>query len=210
MENMNTDLKEIIAKNIIKYRKALEYTQAELAEKLNYSDKTLSKWERAESIPDVITLKQLADLFGVKVDDLLSSDSVPLENKKDNSSKGVKNKTIVAFSILSQVIVWAIATVCFTLLTIFEIDSNIIHPWIAFIYAMPVIFIIMFIFTLIWGNKYLQFLSLSAIIWTVAVALHLSFIKVFNYMFLIYIVAIPLQILAIVFFFLIKTNKSKK
>ena len=54
MENMNTDLKEIIAKNIIKYRKALEYTQAELAEKLNYSDKTLSKWERAESIPDVI------------------------------------------------------------------------------------------------------------------------------------------------------------
>ena len=46
-------------------------TQAELAERLNYSDKAISKWERAESIPDIYILKRLADMFGVTVDWLI-------------------------------------------------------------------------------------------------------------------------------------------
>ena len=50
MEKNYDLLKETISKNIIKYRKELGLTQLELADKLNYSDKTLSKWERAEAI----------------------------------------------------------------------------------------------------------------------------------------------------------------
>lgn len=65
------DLKRIIADNIAELRKAVPLTQAELAEKLNYSDKAVSKWERGESIPDVIVLKQIAGIFGVSVDYLL-------------------------------------------------------------------------------------------------------------------------------------------
>ncbi|MBQ5711184.1 MAG: helix-turn-helix transcriptional regulator, partial [Oscillospiraceae bacterium] len=65
------DIKSVIAKNITQLRQAAGMTQSELGEKLNYSDKSVSKWERAESIPDVAVLKQLADLFGVKLDDLL-------------------------------------------------------------------------------------------------------------------------------------------
>jgi len=68
------DLKPIIAKNIIDLRKSMNWTQAELAQKLNYSDKAISKWERAESIPDVIVLKEIADLFHVKVDYLLEDE----------------------------------------------------------------------------------------------------------------------------------------
>ena len=64
------DMKTIIAKNIIRLRKNANLTQAELAEKLSYTDKAVSKWERGESIPDVIVMKQLADLFQVRVDDL--------------------------------------------------------------------------------------------------------------------------------------------
>ena len=59
------DIKPIIAKNITILRQNAKMTQSELAEKLNYSDKAISKWERGESIPDITVLKALADLFGV-------------------------------------------------------------------------------------------------------------------------------------------------
>ena len=66
------DVKDCFAQNLIKYRKAMNLTQAELAEKLNYSDKAVSKWERAESVPDIYTIKSIADFFGSKVDVLIS------------------------------------------------------------------------------------------------------------------------------------------
>ena len=64
-------LQGIIANNIVYYRKQLELTQSQLAEKINYSDKAISKWERGEGVPDIFILKQLADLFHVTVNDLL-------------------------------------------------------------------------------------------------------------------------------------------
>ena len=64
-------LKVQLGANIAAYRKNLGLTQAGLAEKLNYSDKAVSKWERGESLPDVLTLVQLADLFEITVNDLL-------------------------------------------------------------------------------------------------------------------------------------------
>jgi len=69
------ELKLITASNIINLRTAHGLTQAELGAKLNYSDKTISKWERGEAIPDAYVLTQIAELFGVTVDDLLSSHS---------------------------------------------------------------------------------------------------------------------------------------
>ena len=67
-----TNIKNVVAKNIVYYRKKLNMTQLELAEKLDYSDKAISKWERAEAIPDITVLKKLADIFGITVDDLLN------------------------------------------------------------------------------------------------------------------------------------------
>ena len=66
------DLKKIIARNVMDLRRANDMTQLELAEKLNYTDKAVSKWERGESLPDISVLKAIADLFGVKVDYLLT------------------------------------------------------------------------------------------------------------------------------------------
>ena len=45
---------QFIADNIAYYRKKMALTQLELAEKLNYSDKSISKWERAEGVPDIL------------------------------------------------------------------------------------------------------------------------------------------------------------
>ena len=61
------DIKQTIADNLVGYRKKAGLTQQQLAEKLNYSDKAVSKWERAEAIPDVVVLKTIADIYGIKV-----------------------------------------------------------------------------------------------------------------------------------------------
>ena len=65
------ELKTVIAKNISELRRSAMMTQLDLAERLNYSDKAVSKWERAESVPDISVLKAIADIFGVSVDYLL-------------------------------------------------------------------------------------------------------------------------------------------
>ena len=62
------ELKLVTASNIIRLRTGRGMTQAELGARLNYSDKTISKWERGEAIPDAFVLTQLAELFGVSVD----------------------------------------------------------------------------------------------------------------------------------------------
>ena len=59
---MNT-LEQIVANNLTELRKEKKWTQAELAEKINYSDKSVSKWELGEALPDLKVLKQMADLY---------------------------------------------------------------------------------------------------------------------------------------------------
>ena len=82
------DPKEIIARNIVDLRRKNGMTQLELAEKLNYTDKAVSKWERGESIPDVAVLKTIADLFGVTVDYLLTAEhktTVPVLSRLEST-----------------------------------------------------------------------------------------------------------------------------
>ncbi|MBQ8186318.1 MAG: helix-turn-helix transcriptional regulator, partial [Clostridia bacterium] len=78
------DIPQIIARNITTLRKNAGMTQAGLAEKIGYSDKSISKWERAEGIPDVICLKAIADLFGVSVDYMLTEEhNVPVQQQPE-------------------------------------------------------------------------------------------------------------------------------
>ena len=77
-----SELKLISASNIIKLRTEAGLTQAELGEKLNYSDKTISKWERGEAIPDAYVLTQMAEIFGVSVDYLLGLTDEPAPYRK--------------------------------------------------------------------------------------------------------------------------------
>ena len=210
-QNNNLNLKEIIAKNIIKYRKKLKLTQLELAEKLNYSDKTLSKWERAESIPDIITLKQLADLFNISVDRLISDEDTyveftPLPKKK----KGLSKRKKVSISLLSIAIVWAVATSIFVFLKMLEVETSnriLLNSWYSFIYAIPVTAIVCLVYSSIWGNRYHIFFTTSFLVWAVALTLNVSFNTKTSYLF--YILAIPVQIMAFIYFIIYKRNNSK-
>ena len=63
-----SDLKIIIARNLVELRKRNKYTQQDLAEILQYSDKAISKWEKGDSLPDIEVLYQICKLYGVTLD----------------------------------------------------------------------------------------------------------------------------------------------
>ncbi len=60
-----------LAENLVKYRKLHGMTQAELAECISYSNKSVSKWERGEGVPDVYVLLKISDLYGVTLSELV-------------------------------------------------------------------------------------------------------------------------------------------
>ena len=128
-----SELKLISASNIIKLRTEAGLTQAELGEKLNYSDKTISKWERGEAIPDAYVLTQMAEIFGVTVDYLLSSHDAwesPEQQESRQEETGYSVNMIIAISVLG---VWTMALTIFVMLWLFDIIL-----WETFIVALPV------------------------------------------------------------------------
>lgn len=133
------DIKPIIAKNITTLRQGQKMTQIELAEKLNYSDKAVSKWERGESIPDVSVLKQIADLFGVTVDYLLQEDHAPVV-PQDMTAVPVSQRNRKVVTVLGIVAVWLLATLCYVVLDI--IWPELTLTWLSFVYAIPVTFVV--------------------------------------------------------------------
>lgn len=134
-------LKMQMGANIASYRKRLGMTQAKLAERLNYSDKAVSKWERGESIPDVLTLLQLAELFDVTINDLVEDpNALPANTGKveqvmgkavERTLKRKADKRVILG--LSSLLVWFVALFLFVVVSSFEIP----HSWMAFIYAVP-------------------------------------------------------------------------
>ncbi|MBE6732864.1 MAG: helix-turn-helix transcriptional regulator [Ruminococcaceae bacterium] len=174
-------------------RRAAGMTQLELAQKLNYSDKSISKWERAEGVPDLYVAHQIADIFEVSVDYLLS-------DKPFRKPIFSRNKLII--TLLSMAAPWLLATALNWILGIFFPSLPL---WRLYIYAIPVTAIIALVFSCIWWKKIWRFLSVSAIIWSVPTCVFTSFTTRENAF--IYIVAAVVQVMAVMGF-LIKKQKS--
>ena len=203
-------LKEIIAKNLIKFRKKSGLTQLELAEKLKYSDKNISKWERGEAVPDVIILKQLADMYNTKVDDFFIENSGNTEvlfnqNKRIKTRKMTKKQSLI--TLLSVSIVWLVATVFFGIFS--NINAMAGHAWYVFIVALPVSCIVALVFSSLWCTNLLNAIIVSMLIWFSALTIFIIFSFV-NNMWLIFIVAIPLQFLDILWFVFRKVSSNIK
>ena len=158
------DIKLIIAKNITALRQNAKLTQIELAERLNYSDKAVSKWERAESIPDITVLKIIADMFQVPLDYLVRENpELPvLEEEPDQTPVRKRNhKVITALSIL---LVWFVAAVVFVILDMIGLDTW-LHLF-AFAYAIPVSMIVWLVMNSIWFTRRRNYLIISLLMWT--------------------------------------------
>ena len=111
----DNNIKKNIAKNLVRYRNTAGLTQSELAEKINYSDKSVSKWERAEGTPDIFVLYELSKIYGVRVDDFLISDEDKLPEIKNFSL--IKRKRLL-INLLSVGLVWLVAVTVYFLVKI--------------------------------------------------------------------------------------------
>ena len=163
------DLKHIIAKNIASLRREREMTQFELAEKLNYSDKAISKWERGESVPDIVVLKQIADLFGVTVDWLLEEEHTKPKRSTEFLKNRFKNRSFI--TCISIVLVWLIAATTCVIADTFR-GYGISHYWLSFLFAVPITCIVWLVFNTLWFNKRLNFFIISLLMWSILTCIY--------------------------------------
>lgn len=189
MEEQEALLRHQIAENIAYYRRQNGDTQAELAKKLNYSDKSVSKWERAEGTPDVFILWRIAQLYNITVQDLLGEKKVPQTGGKR-----------ILILLLSVGLAWLTATVLFCASKMSGLLSD--RAWLLFIYALPVSGVIFTVFTSLWWSRLTQFLSGTLLLWGAGLSLVLSLHLQSS--FLLFVLCGVLQVLLILFFLLKK------
>ena len=212
------NLKPVIAKNISNLRQKNNMTQGDLASKLNYSDKAVSKWERAESIPDIAVLKELADLFDVTLDYLVNDDNeqqIALEadepTNTDNYSEIAdsipkKDEVKTKFTYISSkfrthgfitgmciILVWLIATLAFVVINIFAKDT--IFLWLPFLYAIPISAIVWLVFNSIWFNKRRNYFIISLLMWSTLISFVVTLFPLSSRVCFILLLGIPGQVI---------------
>ena len=189
------ELKNIIASNIAYLRKMNGMTQAELAEKLCYSDKAISKWERGESIPDVIVLKQVSDLFSVTVDYLLAEHDGSEPVEVDYTTQKKKNRILI--SAVSAGSVWFFATALFIAFILLDVAIP-VGNWMIFIYAVPAFLIVALVFNCIWGTRKVRAIIVSLLMWSVLASVCLTF-RDMN-LWLLFVIGAPAQVIILLSF----------
>ncbi|MBR2312095.1 MAG: helix-turn-helix transcriptional regulator [Clostridia bacterium] len=184
-------LKNIIAQNIAQLRRDNNMTQLELAEKLNYSDKAISKWERGESLPDVAVLKNIADIFLVSVDYLLEQTHKKIAPPSARTTARKRRRGVITW--LGVLLVWMVATIAFVTLQL--IAPVKMSAWLTFVWAVPVSAVVWLIMNSVWFNRRRNYFIVSVLMWTVLAAAHITLLVVGVNVWLIYLLGIPAQII---------------
>ena len=202
------DEQERLAHNLVSLRKASGLTQVELAEKIKYSNKTVSKWERAEGYPDIFTLKKIAEVYGVTVDELLEGVSpsciAEAEHKITSQPDYAVKKgllvmacgllgcmTSVAFFLMLFVVGAGNTPVGKVIVSAFNADGY--AYWNFFIYNIPLDAAAFFVFYLKVHGRAEKW-CLTTMLWGSLLSLHLSIMQYSSLTALIYILGIPFQI----------------
>ena len=206
-------LKYQIGANISAQRKLAGLTQAGLAEKLNYSDKAISKWERGESMPDILTLIQLAELFSISVNDLLTDpDALPgnpgklekaMSQVSEKALKRKANKNVVLG--LSSTLVWFVALLIFVVISSFDLPNS----WISFFYAIPVTAIVLLSLRSAWHDFRWNRILISVIVWGFLVSIYLTLLVFLHFnMWRMFLLGIPGEIAIFLWFRLFRPEKE--
>lgn len=196
---MEKDINKIISTNLTKLRKQKKLTQLELANKFNFSDKTISKWESAESLPNIEVLCKLAEFYGLTLNDLTNENLVVDEIDKKANRELATNKIIIAALAIS--IVWIITTIIYTYVKV-NAGHNL---WILFIWALPMSLVVALIFNSVWGSKRVGVILFSLFLWATITSIFLQFLELLVWP--IFIIGIPSQI-AIILWSGLKTKKK--
>ncbi len=184
------NVKESIAKNLAALRRAHGLTQQELAEKLSYSDKAVSRWERAEALPDIETLSAICDIYGVSFEYLLRKEE---DNVVAHSCEGRRYKargTVCA--LIAICAVWFLATAAYAFASAVW-EKNL---WSLFVWALPMSCIALYVFccALKCGRVY-RLLTVSGILWTLILSIYLELLLAGSNVWVIFIVGAPVQAL---------------
>lgn len=186
------DIKSIVARNLTMLRKNKGLTQAELAEKLNYSDKAISRWEHGETLPDINVLYDICTFYGITMNDLVNPECEAQEvDEKERNQKAYK----IWLCALSGTIVWLCATVWFIAsITMFGTPY-----WVAFVWAVPASCMVILKMGKGIFNWIVRFILSSVNCWTLIAAVYLHILVTFNNpdMWLVFIIGLPIQ--AIIF-----------
>ncbi|MBQ4048116.1 MAG: helix-turn-helix transcriptional regulator [Clostridia bacterium] len=166
------DLKLIFASNLIRLRTSAGLKQSELGEQLNYSDKSISKWERAEALPDAAVLKRMAEIFGVTIDYLLS-DHDQWEAPTDDH--GVKELTFSTRIVTALAIaaIWTLATMLFVILWL----ANDTAIWRIFVWTLPITLIVLLVLNSVWNEGRKNRFIVSALVLSLILLLYLTFLE---------------------------------
>lgn len=192
------DLKVITASNIINLRTAKGMTQAELGELLSYSDKSVSKWERAEAVPDAYVLKKMSEIFGVTVDYILNShDSWEKPESFKKAERGFRSKVITAVAIAG---IWTLAFLIYIIGWLLE--SN---WWLLFIYALPVSLITLLVLNSVWESGKNNRHIIYALVASIFLTIYLTFISYNPWQIL--LLLIPAELIVFLSFRIKKSHK---
>lgn len=206
-----------IGGNIAAFRKRTGLTQAGLAERLNYSDKAVSKWERGESVPDVLTLMHLAEQLEVDVNDLLADPNVlpgePVGIQKAMAQVSEKalhrkaNKNIILG--LSTTLVWFVALLIFVVVSSIPVLEN--YSYLAFIYAIPANAIVLLSLRSAWRDFRWNRALISVIVWGGLLSVHMSLLVFIGLnIWKIYLLGIPGQIAIFLWFRMFRKDKKEE
>ena len=195
------EIKDIIAKNLIRLRQENNLTQTSLAEKLNYTDKSVSKWEHGDTTPPIEVLKKLADLYGVTLDYLVTENPDETYDKRYNVKSNKLNKLII--TLLAVSLIWLVAII----LHVYGLLFAHYNYWIFYIFAVPTSFIVLLIFNCIWGKRKFTFIIISILIWTILASIYIYFLSVNYSPWAIFLIGVPLQIAVILWAQLKLSNK---
>ena len=198
-----SDKRFIIGKNIAELRKSSGMTQLELAEKLNYSDKAISKWERGEVTTDILVLKEVADIFGVSLDYFLEEEHQKQSEPVQNIKGKLHNRGIITG--ISIILVLLVATLAFVISDmIFKGNPA---TWMAFVYAVPLAMIVWLVFNSIWFKKHRNFLIVSFLMWSVIASVFITALLFNQILWKLFILGVPGQIIIILWSY-IKEKKN--
>ena len=197
--------KQTVAANLAELRKSHHMTQLQLAELLHYSDKAVSKWERGESLPDLSVMKQLADYYGITIDDFLytpeeraarnavkpEESAEPPHDAEPNPHIRKKNRLIIAA--MAAMLVWFLASTVFVVLD--TVIPELEYSSFLFMYAVPITSIVCLVFNSIWFNPRWNYAIISVLVWSVLGALFLTFYA--QRIWKIFLIGIPAQLIIV-------------
>lgn len=188
--NLNMEnLREIVSKNIVSLRKANNLTQIELAKRINYSDKAISRWEKGEVLPDLETIQALSEVFDVPISAILEKEQ---EGSKPKKIKQTKQQVLSQIFIMFEI--WTILSVAYAYFNITR-GENI---WQIFVWGIPATALIILLINHKRKSNISSFIYGTIFVWSFITCIFLHMLNSCPWYF--FVLGVPIQGMLVVRF----------